>query len=70
MPCQVRPTIKWLREKYKYKDFFLTHWFGNGTVVAIHDSPKARKLVERMRRDGLVCIPQYNYWYIMYKDKE
>ena len=70
MPCQVRPTIKWLREKYKCDRFFLTHWFGNGVVVAINDSPEARKLVERMRRDGLVCIPEYGYWYIMYKDKE
>lgn len=70
MPCQVRPTIKWLKEKYKQDVFFLTHWFGNGVVVTMHDSPKARKLVERMRRDGLLCIPEYDYWYITYKDKE
>ena len=44
MPCQVRPTIKWLREKYKYKDFFLTHWFGNGTVVAMRDSPQGTQV--------------------------
>ena len=70
MPCQARPTIKSLREKYKCDVFFITHWFGNGVVVTMYDSPKARKLVERMRRDGLVCVPEYGYWYIMYKDKE
>ena len=69
-----RPKIKDLVKKYGCKDFFLHSDSVLGTSVCLSaNNEKHDRIIERIRKDGWLCImadgPVYPYWYIKKRDE-
>ena len=63
---QKRPSVLQLNKKY-HINFFLGDLYGE-KCPCIEDFPESRKVIDRLRKAGYLCVKQGDYYHIFYKE--
>ena len=63
-----RPSVIAINKKYN-TNFFLDDLFGE-KCPCIEDFPKAREVIEKLRKDGYTCVKHGDYWHVFNFDPQ
>lgn len=64
---QKRPSVLQLNKKY-HANFFLSDLLGKEKCPVICDTVESRKIIRKIRKDGMVCVLSGGFWHIFYKE--
>jgi len=64
---QKRPSVLQLNKKYR-ANFFLSDLLGHEKCPVIADTKESRRVIRKIRKDGMVCVLSGGFWHIFYKE--